>query len=276
MRSFWISALASVLMVFAAPAASHAQGGSAPASAETENFVRGFVRFLAYHEAGHLLMTQIADLNNNPDWSQSDREDYADKFAMILLRPDANDPDGLEEIVNAAAGWLQVDDSIIRNEPHAPASQRASDILCLLYGSDPEAFADLRDLTDPSMDCVGIYQAMEREIREVFQDYSGEMGQEINIVYARPTLGMKAAHDFLRASGVVEDLKDDIEFDFYLTNKTTIQAISCDGRVKSDSFYFDRVRAASPEDDHFVITLCYEMIDARLKYGMKGFEDQAQ
>ena len=30
---------------------------------ETEAFVRGFVRFLAYHEAGHMLMGQIADLN---------------------------------------------------------------------------------------------------------------------------------------------------------------------------------------------------------------------
>jgi hypothetical protein len=87
---------------------------------------------------------------------------------------------------------------------------------------------------------------------------------------------MKAAHDFLRASGVVEDLKDDIEYDFYLTNKSTIQAISCEGRVKSDTFYTDRIRAASPENDHFVITLCYELIDARLKYGIKGFEDEAR
>ncbi len=151
MRSFRIPALASMAMAFAGPAASHAQGAVAPASEETQNFVRGFVRFLAYHEAGHLLMMQIADLNNNPDWSQADREDYADKFAMILLRPDAGDPQGLEEIVSAAAGWLQVDDSVIRNQPHAPASQRARDIICLLYGSDPEAFADFRDMTDPSV-----------------------------------------------------------------------------------------------------------------------------
>jgi len=276
MRSFWIPALASVAMAFAGPSAGHAQRPVAPASEETQNFVRGFVRFLAYHEAGHLLMMQIADLNNNPDWSQADREDYADKFAMILLRPDAGDPEGLEEIISAAAGWLQVDDTVIRNQPHAPARQRARDILCLLYGSDPEAFEDFRDMTTPATDCVGIYREMEREIRDVFENRSAETGREINIVYARPTHGMKAAYDFLRASGVVEDLKDDIEYDFYLTNKSTIQAISCEGRVKSDTFYTDRIRAASPENDHFVITLCYEMIDARLKYGMKGFEDEAR
>jgi len=249
------------------------QAETAPRDEATNTFVRGFVRFLAYHEAGHMLMGQIAELNNRPDWSSADREDYADKFAMILLQPDAKDPDGIDEIISAAAGWLQVDSDVIRDEPHAPPEARALDILCLLYGSNPEGFAQFSELVDPDADCPGLYQAMEREIDNVFRNYSSDFGRPIDIVYGPPTGGMEDAQQFLRESGVVEDLKDDIEAEFYLTNRTTLQAMSCAGKVKADTFYSDRVRGANLQEDHFVITLCYEMIDARLKHGMRGFDE---
>jgi len=265
LRLFVVSALLAPLSLIAQPEA-------APRDEATETFVRGFVRFLAYHEAGHLLMGQIAGLNNNPDWSSADREDYADRFAMILLQPDAGDANGVEEIISAAGGWLQVDNNVIRDEPHAPPHQRALDIICLMYGSNPEAFAEFAELVDPNTDCPAMYQAMETEIDEVFRDYSGEFGRSVEIIYAAPTGGMEDAQQFLRNSGVVEDLKDDIEAEFYLTNRMSIQAMSCEGKAKSDTFYFDTVRGAAPEEDHFIITLCYEMIDARLKYGMRGFE----
>ena len=261
-----------IVAAILAPLSLAAQPETRPRDEATETFVRGFVRFLAYHEAGHLLMGQIAGLSNNPDWSSADREDYADKFAMILLEPDADDPDGIAEIISAAGGWLQVDNSLIRNDPHAPPHQRAQDIVCLMYGSNPSAFAEFAGLVDPDTDCAALYQAMENEIDEVFRDYSGQYGRSIEIIYAAPTGGMEDARQFLRDSGVVEDLKDDIEAEFYLTNRTTIRAMSCEGKAKSDTFYSDTVRSANPEDDHFIITLCYEMIDARLKYGMRGFE----
>lgn len=241
---------------------------------ETETFVRGFVRFLAYHEAGHMLMGQIADLNNHPDWSAADREDYADKFATILLQPDPDDANGMDEIVSAVAGWLQVEPSILEDQPHAPPQQRAYDILCLVYGSDPTSFAMFEEVLDPSSDCTGLYREMREDIDGVFRDFSGEMGKTVNIVYGPPSGGMEAARSFLVDSGVAEDLKDDLEAEFYLTHRTTIQAMSCAGKAKPDTFYSDRVRAQNPDDDHFVITLCYEMIDARLKYGMRGFEDE--
>ena len=249
------------------------KAAAAPRSEETEAFVRGFVRFLAYHEAGHMLMGQIADMNKDPDWTNSDREDYADRFAMVLLAPDADDPDGVEEIISAAAGWLQVDSSIIRDEPHAPAEVRAIEIICLLYGSDPQNFAMFAEAAPQDRDCAADYQAIEADIDEVFRDWSGQFGQQISVYYAAPTSTTQEAYDFLVNSGIVEDLKDDIELDFHLTHRTTIQAMSCQGLAKSDTFYTDRKRGATPDQDHFVITLCYEMIAERLKYGMRGFED---
>ena len=47
------------------------------ATEETERFVQGFVRFMAYHEAGHLLMQQLEGLHSDPDWTQQDLEAYA-------------------------------------------------------------------------------------------------------------------------------------------------------------------------------------------------------
>lgn len=243
---------------------------------ETEAFVRGFVRFLAYHEAGHMLMGQIADMNRDPDWTASDKEDYADRFAMILLAPDADDADGVDEIVSAAGGWLQVDSSAIRDEPHAPAEVRALEILCLLYGSNPSAFGDFAQYVPEGRDCSADYKLIEADVEEVFRDYSGQMGRQIEISYFPPAGGMENAQRFLRDSGIVEDLKLDIEYDFYLTHRTTIQAMSCTDRAKPDTFYSDRFKGATPESDHFVITLCYEMIDHRLKFGLRGFEDSAQ
>jgi len=274
MRVFRTIGLSLALLLSAGIFSAPAQSDAGQRDESTDTFVRGFVRFLAYHEAGHLLMGQIANLNSHPDWSAADREDYADKFATILLQPDPGDPDGLDEIVSAVAGWLQVDTSILSNEPHAPPQERAYGILCLVYGSDPDAFSMFEEVIDPSSDCTGLYQAMREEVDGVFKDYSGEMGHSVAIVYGPPTGGMDAARNFLIESGVAEDLKDDLEAEFYLTHKTSIQAMSCAGKAKPDTFYFDRVRAENPDNDHFVITLCYEMIDARLKYGMRGFEEE--
>lgn len=271
MRYLWILVVtASLFGLSATPSRAQTQ------DAETEAFVRGFVRFLAYHEAGHLLMGQIADLNSDPDWSNVDREDYADRFAMILLAPDAEDPDGIDEIISAAAGWLQVDSSVLRDEPHAPAEQRAIEIICLLYGSNPQQFGEFAEALPAGRDCAAEYQIIDNDVEEVFRDHSGELGREIGIVLAAPTGGMENARRFLQDSGIVEDLKLDIEADFYLTHRTTIQAMSCAGKAKPDTFYSDRVRGATPDEDHFVITLCYEMIDERLRYGMRGFEDETQ
>ncbi len=279
MRVSAVAACISLLFAFAGPLQGPTRADTPTRDEATESFVRGFVRFLAYHEAGHMLMGQIADMNKDPNWTNSDREDYADRFALVLLAPDAEDPDGVEEIVSAAAGWLQVDSSIVRDEPHAPADVRAYEILCLLYGSDPVSFAGFAELAAeaaPGRDCAADYQAIDNDIDAVFRDWSGVYGIEIDIVYGPAGGGLEQARDFLARSGVMEDLKDDIEADYHLTHATTIQAVSCRGMANPDTFYTDRKRGATPDQDHFVISLCYEMIDDRLKHGMRGFEDSAQ
>ncbi|MEM7327135.1 MAG: DUF4344 domain-containing metallopeptidase [Pseudomonadota bacterium] len=239
---------------------------------ETEQFVAGFVRFVAYHEGGHLLMHQLEGMQTDPYWSKGELEDFADQFAIVLLAPDANDDNGVAEILSAAAGWLQVDSQAGIDDPHAPPEDRALDIVCLVYGSDPERFSDLQEFVQADADCEARYIEMDNAIDEVFRAQTEEMGLEIDIVYADANEQTFYAQDFLIRSEILEDLKDDIEAEYNLTHQTTIQAINCRGRFKEDTFHFNTVSADFEEDDRYVITVCYEMIDMRLQHGMSGLE----
>lgn len=48
-----------------------------------ENLTLGFIRFMAYHEAGHLLMNQVHGINAST-WSRENIERYADQIAAVL------------------------------------------------------------------------------------------------------------------------------------------------------------------------------------------------
>ncbi|MEM7459617.1 MAG: DUF4344 domain-containing metallopeptidase [Pseudomonadota bacterium] len=239
---------------------------------EAEEFVAGFVRFVAYHEAGHLLMQQIAEMQTDPYWSKGELEDFADQFAVVLLEPDASDDYGVAEIMDAAVGWLQVDDNAGINDPHSPPQDRALNIVCLVYGSDPARFSDLQEYVEADKDCEAQYSDMDDAIEDVFRAQTDEFGVEIEIKYLEASAETDEARDFLIRSEILEDLKDDLETDYSLTNRTIIQARDCRGRFKEDTFHFNTVSGEYEEDDRYFITVCYEMIDMRLRYGMTGVE----
>jgi hypothetical protein len=239
---------------------------------ETEEFVAGFVRFVAYHEAGHLIMHQLGGMQTDPYWSKGELEDFADQFAVVLLEPDASDDYGVAEIMDAAIGWLQVDNNAGINDPHSPPHDRAMNIVCLVYGSDPTRFSDLQEFVEPDNNCQAQYTELDNAIEDVFRAQTDEYGVEIEIKYLDANAQTAMARDFLIRSEILEDLKDDLESDYILTNRTIIQARNCRGRFKEDTFHFNTVSGEFEEDDRYFITICYEMIDMRLRHGMTGVE----
>jgi hypothetical protein len=261
--------LALVATLVSAGMPSLAQGDQEAAfeAEDTERFVQGFVRFMAYHEAGHLLINQLEGLNSNPEWTKADIEAYADQFAVVLMEPDPGDEDGIDEIISASLGWLQVNKPDVQDGPHAPPQERAMDIICLMYGSDPQGFSEFQQYTVPEDNCQARYKDIENQVETIFRNHSEDQGYQIEITFEPPATGMERAHGFLEDTGIVYDLKDDIEADFFLTDRTTIQVINCKGRVDPYQFYFDTVRGQTVDDDNFVITICYELIDKRLKRG---------
>lgn len=102
--------------------------------------------FTFYHELGHALV----DILKIPATGRE--EDVVDEFAVIMLLQ-AGDEEGMEAIF-AAINQFAMDaeeskddykriDDLPFWDVHSLDQQRFYDLLCLLYGSDPEYFADL-------------------------------------------------------------------------------------------------------------------------------------
>jgi hypothetical protein len=75
-----------------------------PGSA-VDNYVLGNFLFLAYHEAGHLIMDQVMDLDQSGD--RRSAEETADDIATWMMLPDPDEPEQDEQVVAAVLGWLQ-------------------------------------------------------------------------------------------------------------------------------------------------------------------------
>lgn len=226
--------------------------------------VQGFIRFMAYHEAGHLIMNQIQGINAST-WPIEDIERYADEIAAILLVPDADDPDGVDEIIGAANGWLRAGAGYTSKDPHAPPEERAFNIICYVYGSNPEGFKDFEKYVKPEWNCAGKFKATDDEVEEGFVNNTDGMGLPIELSYVAPTPAMRDAKDFLQASEILEDLVKDIEGDFKLTRPTKLVAMSCKGHGDEGTFHFDTFQNADPSKNFDRIAICYELVDMWMK-----------
>jgi len=138
-------ALVPVWLFTAAPA----QALDPEQRAEIDNFVAGNVVFTLFHELGHALidMLQLPTLGRE--------EDAADNLAAILMigEPGAAQTDEL--VFAAADGWAMLHESSqTSGEPapfwdsHSLDIQRYHIMLCLMYGSDPNGFADVIEAAD--------------------------------------------------------------------------------------------------------------------------------
>lgn len=246
-----------------------APGGLAQTRTNTQalsnpTLVQGFIRFMAYHEAGHLLMNQVQGINAS-NWPKDDIERYADQLATILLVPDAGDPTGVDEIVGAANAWLNAGAGHAANDPHAPPEERAFNIICYVYGSDPTNFADFKEYIQPDWNCEEKFKTMDDELEAAFVNDSDEAGLHIELTYAEPTPDMRDARTFLQRAGILEDLVADIEGDFKLTRPTKLVAMSCKGHGDEGTFHFDTFQSEDPSKNFDRIAICYELVDMWMK-----------
>lgn len=244
-----------------------------PSYAQSENqmIVQGYVRFMAYHEAGHLLMNQLQGINSAtaaPEFN----ERAADDIASVLLVPDADDPEGKMELFGAARAWLRAGPRFSESDPHAPPTERAEQIICIIYGSDPEGFADLQDIIRPDWDCKARHDEMLEGIVSGFVSDSDEPGAQITVTYRNAPPALQPALNFLREGEILEDLSKDVSEFFKLTRPVKLIALSCDQvGAASGTFHYDPPQSSRPEDNYDQISICYEMINSWLK---QDFENE--
>jgi Putative metallopeptidase len=111
-------------------------------SVSLEQFVQGTLRFVLLHETGHAFV----DLYNIPVLGRE--EDAADRFATWWMSPDEHQ-DGSDAIA-AVEWWLASGrvngasrDELAWWDEHGIDEQRGYQIICLLYGTDPETMGPL-------------------------------------------------------------------------------------------------------------------------------------
>ncbi|TQX85193.1 MULTISPECIES: DUF4344 domain-containing metallopeptidase [Rhizobium] len=115
--------------------------GASDPKALTVEFVRDNLRFILLHESGHALI----DLLDIPAVGRE--EDSVDQLAAVLLLTHADDGEtknDITRVLQLASVWFKVNsqsgspDTAAFADEHALDAQRYFNLLCMVYGSDPE------------------------------------------------------------------------------------------------------------------------------------------
>lgn len=138
------------------------EGDSEKAQEEVGNKAVAALVFSFYHELGHALI----DVYNLPATGRE--EDAVDQLATVMLL-ETWDGEESELAILSSAEWFDLDASESEDEPdmadeHALDEQRYYNLVCWIYGSDPEYFSDLADDWElppaRAERCEGEYQRM--------------------------------------------------------------------------------------------------------------------
>lgn len=116
-------------------------------SIHLQQFVRGTLRFVLLHEAGH----GFVDLYDIPVLGRE--EDAADRFATWWMGPSESEDGG--DAIAAMEWWLALGEhsDLTRQQlawwdEHGVDEQRGYQIICLLYGADPKTMGPLAGRTN--------------------------------------------------------------------------------------------------------------------------------
>lgn len=244
-----------------------------PGSTE-DDYVQGNFLFLAYHEAGHLIMDQVMEVDQRQD--RLAVEEAADDIAAWMMLPDPDEPEQDEQVIAAVLGWLQsANESAggVGENPHYPSDDdRADRIACLLYGGNPELYAEIAEALweEGSADvCVGEHESLHEDFEEWFGDVlippAEQSEASVQYEYHEPDQSdadLYYAYEYVSSNEMLEDFAQDIVEFVRLPQNVGIVAQSC-GEGQAEFKY-------SPETR--MITVCYEAVDWFIKRAALGPE----
>ncbi|MTI42304.1 putative metallopeptidase DUF4344 [Roseibium hamelinense] len=224
---------------------------------ELLDFVAGNTLFTLYHEAGHMLISEL----ELPVLGQE--EDAVDNLATVtMLGADTEDMDLL--LSHAMIGWFLIasenyEDLVFYSE-HDLDQQRGYQMLCLMVGADEAAFADLaRDLELPEerLETCGFDYEQSADSWEIvtapYLREDGERGNRIRVRHGPPGPGQASMALFLKESELMEIVAEELDDLYKLPEQVTFKAEVCG---EENAFWDPSQRE---------MTLCYEL--------MTGFAD---
>jgi Putative metallopeptidase len=219
------------------------------------DFVEGNLYFLAYHELGHALISEL-------DIPVTGREeDAVDRIAIWMMIPQSGDeqPDYL---LNAMQGWFSLSDQSSWEEiqwwgEHGTNQQRGYQIACLLFGSDPQRYRQLAEDTglppERQETCVWEFQQNETAWDKLLMPHvraEGETGPAESVVVTYDdTQVYRTERDYLKGIELLENVATLIRDNYRLTPGIRIVAEECG---QANAFW-------NVEDRKIVI--CYELVE---------------
>jgi len=219
---------------------------------EMFTFVAGNALFTAYHEAGHMLVSEL----QIPILGQE--EDAVDNLATVsMLAADTGDMDLF--LINAMIGWFLIasDDSqdMIFHGEHDLDLQRGYRVLCLMVGADEEAFLDLaRDLGMPQeridtceFDYGQVADSWVAATDPHLRDGDTPAGM-ISVVHEEAPQGLEVMALFLMESGILELVAEELDTLYDLPDQVVFRGTSCG---VANAFWDPSARE---------VTLCYELL----------------
>lgn len=210
--------------------------------------------FVLYHEIGHMLVHQL----NLPVLGRE--EDAADNMATwTLLRK--NTPEADQALADAAYGWLlsglaynsEIDDEDLYGN-HSLDRQRAFQIVCLMVGSNDTAFRPIANQyaidSDRQDTCADDYYTVNRSLEGLLGSRGSKNGggSEVTVTYHDAGSGLKSAADAFRASGVFDEVAEDVRTHYSISTPLQFNAQRCG---EANAFY-------DPSTDEVIF--CYELM----------------
>jgi hypothetical protein len=220
-------------------------------------FVLGNTVFTLYHELGHALIDQLGI----PVLGKE--EDAVDSLATILLVGPEPDPVTDEMVMSAADGYAmshasQEPDELAYWDEHSFDMQRYGAVNCLIYGADPEGFAEFALVIempeDQQMRCPSTFDQTAASWEALLDGYfraeaDGEDGGAVIVSYGD---GGEAIHPdlltLMRESGMIEDATASVEGMLVLPYDIPVKFEACD---TINAFY-------DPSTGE--VTMCYELV----------------
>lgn len=246
-----------------------ADGGQAEAADAVALYILGNIANTMFHEFGHALKSEL----EIPILGKE--EDAVDTFANVIMVAKETDP-VLDAMILAvaddyfAAGQFSEEsgDEPTPWDEHSPDQARAYNVICILVGADPEGYKDAADNAGMpperqescSVDYEDAVNAWDKLLEPHYLAEGEAQKSKVEIVYADPPAGLETIAGFIKASGMVEVVADEVTAMVRLPNDITIGVESC-GEVNA---YW------SPDERK--LTFCYEIAQSYFDNAMAATE----
>jgi hypothetical protein len=254
MRRLFVPILAALLtLTMGAAEAQDMTGYTKQQRSDIIRFAANNSLFVLYHEMGHLLIDQ---LRLPVLGREEDAADNISTWTLLNKRTKAAET----ALADAAEGWLLTGVAYRSGKyeedfaaAHSLDKQRAYQIVCLMVGSDDDAFRPIANQyaigRDRQDSCYWEYELIDRSLKGVLEDHTAESANSrVNVTYHDAGGRLKFAADAFRSSGVFDEVAEEVREKYHLRRPVKFNARRCG---EANAYY---------DPDTIEIIFCYELM----------------